>query len=90
MNSIITVKPLNQLNNISTNIKDQLFNLVNSHIIKDYHNQNNNINLNQTNTINFNILYDNQYFYYIINLNNHIYNGKLKSNEININIQNNF
>jgi len=82
MNTFITFTTSKFINSINNNIKDQLFNLVNSHIIKDYNNQNNNIN--------FNILYNKPYFYYIINLNNHIYNGKLDSNEININIQNHF
>ena len=80
MKSIITLKTSKLINNINTNIKDKIFNQLDSHIIKEYNNQNNNLNIN--------ILHDNNHFYYIINLNNHNYNGKLQSNEIHINIHN--
>ena len=75
MNSTITITSLKFIQDIKD--KDTLFNQVNSHIIKDYY---------APNPIKLNIFYDTNNFYYIINLNNYNYIGKIQSNELNINI----
>jgi hypothetical protein len=75
MNSTITISSLKFIQDIKD--KDTLFNQVNSHIIKDYC---------TPNPIKLNIFYDTNNFYYIINLNNFNYIGKIQSNELKINI----
>lgn len=77
MNSTITISSLKFIQDIKD--KEPLFNQLNSHIIKDYY---------TTNPINLNIFYDKNNFYYIINLNNNNYIGKIQSNELNITISN--
>ena len=76
MKSTITISSLKFIQDIKD--KDQLFNQINSHVIKDYY--------YSPNPINLNILYDNNNFYYIIILNNYKYIGRIQSKELSINI----
>jgi hypothetical protein len=75
MKSTITISSLKFIQDIKD--RDTLFNQLNSHIIKDYCAQS---------PIKLNIFYDKNNFYYIINLNNFKYIGRIQSNELNINI----
>jgi hypothetical protein len=75
MKSTITISSLKFIQDIKD--KDILFNQLNSHIIKDYC---------VKSPIKLNIFYDKNNFYYIINLNNFKYIGRIQSNELNINI----
>lgn len=77
MKSIIKLSP----SKFNLSDQDYLYNQLNSHIITEY---------SDTLNINFNIIHLNNYYYYIIDLNNYITIGKLQSNGININLNNTF
>lgn len=90
MNYTITIKSSqfiqNLLESLPINSKDNLFNSVTSHIIKDFNSPISLKTYKNNSIMKCNFLYNNSNLYYYINVNDYNYIGKLHSNEMNLDI----